>query len=389
LSAHDPFARPSVDSEPYTIRFSGPSLVDGPCVVVAGGGTAGHIEPALALADAVLRLRPDARVVALGTQRGLENTLVPARGYPLELIPPVPLPRRPTPELLRLPMRVRDSIRVTRGVFQRVGADVVVGFGGYVSLPAYLAARNRLPIIVHEANVKAGLANKIGARFAVAVAAAVPDTGLPNARVIGIPLRQSITTLNRAALRAEARRFFGLDPYAPTLLVTGGSQGARTLNVAVSGAARELGAAGIGVLHAFGPKNTISVQDNAMRGYPPYVAVPYLERMDLAYAAADAVLCRAGAMTVAEVSAVGLPAVFVPLPIGNGEQALNARPVVDIGGALLVPDPELTPATVIELLIPMLTNRQRLNAMSAAAQGSGHRVADETLARMVLEAVRK
>jgi UDP-N-acetylglucosamine--N-acetylmuramyl-(pentapeptide) pyrophosphoryl-undecaprenol N-acetylglucosamine transferase len=378
------------DAEPFTQRFSGLSLIDGPCVVVAGGGTAGHVEPALALADAVMRLRPDARVVALGTKRGLENTLVPARGYPLELIPPVPLPRKPTPELLRLPLKVRESVRATRAVFQRVGADVVVGFGGYVALPAYLAARGRLPIVVHEANVRPGLANKVGARFATAVAAAVPDTGLPNAQVIGIPLRKSITSLNRAALRAEARRFFGLDPHAPTLLVFGGSQGARTLNNAASGAARELGAAGIGVLHAHGPKNTLVVPDDqGRRGTPPYVAVPYLERMDLAYAAADAVLCRSGAMTVAEVSAVGLPAVFVPLPHGNGEQALNARPVVDIGGALLVADAELTPAKVIALLVPMLTDRPRLNAMSAAAQGSGHKIADEALARMVLEAVRK
>ncbi|HEX5407503.1 MAG TPA: undecaprenyldiphospho-muramoylpentapeptide beta-N-acetylglucosaminyltransferase [Pseudonocardiaceae bacterium] len=366
------------------------SLIDGPCVVVAGGGTAGHIEPAMALADAVMRLRPDARVVALGTKRGLENTIVPARGYPLELIPPVPLPRKPTPELFRLPLRVRESVRATRAVFQRVGADVVVGFGGYVAMPAYFAARGRLPIVVHEANVRPGIANKIGARFATSVAAAVPDTGLPDAQVIGIPLRKSITSLDRAALRGEARRFFGLDPQAPTLLVTGGSQGARTLNLAVSGAARELAGAGIGVLHAYGRKNTIAPRDeHARRGAPPYVAVPYLERMDLAYAAADAVLCRSGAMTVAEVSAVGLPAVFVPLPHGNGEQALNGQPVVDIGGALMVPDAELTSAKVIELLVPMLTDRQRLNAMSTAAQGSGHRVADEALARMVLEAVRK
>jgi UDP-N-acetylglucosamine--N-acetylmuramyl-(pentapeptide) pyrophosphoryl-undecaprenol N-acetylglucosamine transferase len=377
------------DEGAYTQRFFGPSLVDGPCVVVAGGGTAGHIEPALALADAVLRLRPDARVVALGTKRGLENTLVPARGYQLELIPPVPLPRKPTPELLRLPLRVRESVRTTRAVFQRVGADVVVGFGGYVALPAYLAARGRLPIVVHEANARAGLANKIGARFATAVAAAVPDSGLAGARVIGIPLRQSITTLNRGALRAEGRRFFGLDPHAPTLLVTGGSQGARSLNNAVSGAARELGDAGIGVLHAYGRKNSIALQDeHARRGSPPYVAVPYLDRMDLAYAAADVVLCRSGAMTVAEVSAVGLPAVFVPLPHGNGEQALNGQPVVDIGGALMVPDEQLTSAKVMELVVPLLHDRRRLLAMSAAAQGSGHRVADETLAKMVLEAVR-
>src|SRR5690606_8862347 len=144
-----------------------------PTVVVAGGGTAGHIEPAMALADAIMRVRPDATVVALGTERGLETRLVPERGYPLELIPPVPMPRKPTPELLRLPLKVRDSVKRTRAVLDRVGADVVVGFGGYVSLPAYLAARGRVPIVVHEANKHPGIANKVGARFAAKVAAAV------------------------------------------------------------------------------------------------------------------------------------------------------------------------------------------------------------------------
>ena len=361
----------------------------GPCVVVAGGGTAGHIEPALALADAVMRLRPDARVVALGTKRGLETSIVPQRGYQLELIPPVPMPRKPTLALLKLPVNVRNSIKVTRAVLERVGANVVVGFGGYVALPAYLAARNRIPIVVHEANARAGLANKVGARYAVKVAAAVPNSGLGDAEIIGIPLRRSITSLDRAALRAKARAHFGLDPNAPTLLVTGGSQGAQSINRAVSGAARELADAGIGVLHAYGRKNTIVVQnDQADRGAPPYVAVPYLEQMDLALAAADMTVCRSGAMTVAEVSAVGLPAVFVPLPIGNGEQSLNATAVVDAGGGILVPDADLTPAKVAELVIPILTDPRRLNAMSRAAMGSGSKTAADVLARMVLEAAK-
>jgi UDP-N-acetylglucosamine--N-acetylmuramyl-(pentapeptide) pyrophosphoryl-undecaprenol N-acetylglucosamine transferase len=355
--------------------------------VIAGGGTAGHIEPALALADAVMRLRPDARVIALGTERGLEKTIIPARGYPLELIPPVPMPRKPNVDLLTLPLKVRAAVKTTREVLDRVGADVVVGFGGYVALPAYLAARGRVPIIVHDSNARAGLANKVGARFADRVAVAVPDTGLPNAEVIGIPLRESIINLDRAALRAQAREFFGLDPHAPTLLVTGGSQGARSINLAVSGAARAIGDAGIGVLHAHGPKNSLVVQE--VPGAPKYVAVPYLERMDLAYAAADATLCRCGAMTVAEVSAVGLPAVYVPLPIGNGEQALNAQPMVDTGAAIMVADDALTPQTVAELVIPILTDPARLASMSAVAQGSGHREAADVLARMVLDAVDK
>ena len=356
-------------------------------VVVAGGGTAGHIEPALALADAVRRLRPNATVTALGTERGLERTLVPARGYALELVPPVPLPRKPSKDLLALPWRVVRSVAKTRQVLRRVEADVVVGFGGYVALPAYLAARlpgMRVPVVVHEANASAGIANKVGARHAAAVAAAVPGSGL-DGPVIGMPLRRAITTLDRGALREKARAHFGLDPHAPTILVFGGSQGARSLNEAVSGAAAALGRAGIGVLHAHGPKNTVDVA--TVPGAPPYVAVPYLERMDLAYAAADLAICRAGAMTVAEVSAVGLPAIYVPLPHGNGEQRLNALPVVEHGGGEIVEDADLTPERLVELAVPMLTSGERLSAMSAATRRTGHADADETLARMVLAVV--
>ncbi len=355
-------------------------------VVVAGGGTAGHVEPALALADAVRRAVPEARITALGTQRGLETTLVPQRGYPLELIPAVPLPRRLSADLLRLPLHVRASVRRVREVLDAVAADVVVGFGGYVALPAYLAARGRTPIVVHEANARAGVANKVGARFAARVLAAVPGSGLSQAEVIGIPLRQAISALDRAALRAQARAHFGLDAVAPTLLVTGGSQGARSLNTAVSGAAAELGAAGIGVLHAHGRRNTVQVA--SVPGAPPYVTVPYLERMDLALAAADLAICRSGAMTVAELSAVGLPALYVPLPHGNGEQALNARPVVHTGGAMLVADADLTPARVVKEVVGILTDPRRLGEMSAAVRMAGHPDADEVMAAIVLEVAR-
>ena len=357
-----------------------------PSVVVAGGGSAGHVEPALATADAVRRLRPDARVTALGTERGLDTRLIPARGYPLELIPPVPLPRKPNLDLAKLPLRVVRSVRRTRAVLREVGADVVVGFGGYVSLPAYLAAASmRLPIVVHEANARAGVANKVGARFAKAVCAAVPGSGLPGAEVIGIPLRREITELDRAGLRAEARAHFGLDLQGPVLLVFGGSQGARSLNEAVSAAVPALTAAGVSVLHAHGPKNVPAVGTTGVEA-PGYHPVPYLERMDLAYAAADVALCRAGAMTVAEVSTVGLPAIYVPLPHGNGEQALNARPVVDAGGGMLVADAELTGETVSSLVTGLVGDPDRLAATAAAARRSGHAGADETLAATVLEA---
>jgi UDP-N-acetylglucosamine--N-acetylmuramyl-(pentapeptide) pyrophosphoryl-undecaprenol N-acetylglucosamine transferase len=352
-------------------------------VVLAGGGTAGHVEPALALADALRRHDPAAQVTALGTERGLETRLVPARGYELDLIPAVPLPRRPTVDLLRLPTRLLDAVRRTAAVLDRRAADVVVGFGGYVALPAYLAARRRgVPIVIHEANARAGLANKVGARFAAGVAVTYAGCGLPRAVVTGLPIRESIARLDRAGLRAEARATLGLQPDLPTLLVFGGSQGARRINAALSGAAAALVAAGVQVLHATGAANHAAVVAELPTS-PGYVAVPYLDRMDLSYAAADAALCRAGAVTCAEVTAVGLPAVYVPLPIGNGEQRLNAAAVVEAGGGILVDDADVSADWVIANVVPLLADADRLAAMSAAAAGFGRPDAANALMALV------
>ncbi|AKH81923.1 UDP-diphospho-muramoylpentapeptide beta-N-acetylglucosaminyltransferase [Streptomyces sp. CNQ-509] len=356
-------------------------------VVLAGGGTAGHIEPALALADALRRRDPTVGITALGTERGLETRLVPERGYELALIPAVPLPRKPTPELITVPGRLRGTIRAAEEVLERTKADCVVGFGGYVALPGYLAAKRRgVPIVVHEANARPGLANKIGSRYTKFVAVSTPDSKLRHANYIGIPLRRSIATLDRGAVRAEGCAAFGLNPNLPTLLVSGGSQGARRLNEVIESVAPYLQRSGVQILHVVGPKNELPQVDN-MPGMPPYVPVPYVDRMDLAYAAADMMLCRAGAMTVAELSAVGLPAAYVPLPIGNGEQRLNAQPVVKAGGGLLVDDAELTADWVRQEVLPVLTNRQRLHEMSWAAAEFGRRDADELLVGMVYQAV--
>jgi UDP-N-acetylglucosamine--N-acetylmuramyl-(pentapeptide) pyrophosphoryl-undecaprenol N-acetylglucosamine transferase len=359
-------------------------------VLLAGGGTAGHTSPLLATADALRRLEdPEdpVEVTALGTPRGIEGRVVPEAGYRLEMVPPVPLPRRPSLDLLRVPTRLAGAVRAALAVLDRLRPDVVAGFGGYVCVPAYLAARRRrVPIVVHEGNALPGLANRLGARFTSHVATSFPRTPLRHAAFIGLPIRRMISTLDRAALRDEARRTFGLDVDRPTLLVTGGSQGARRLNEAVSGAQGCLGDAGVQVLHVAGARGSVPVGRSA--GEVPYVVLPYVERMDLAYAAADLVLCRAGANTVTEVASVGLPAVFVPLPIGNGEQALNAGPVVEAGGGLLVPDAELTPDRVCATVPELVRDPARLAAMSAAATGLIARDADEKLARMVLAAGR-
>jgi UDP-N-acetylglucosamine--N-acetylmuramyl-(pentapeptide) pyrophosphoryl-undecaprenol N-acetylglucosamine transferase len=362
-------------------------------VVLAGGGTAGHVEPAMAVADALTALDPDVRITALGTQRGLETRLVPERGYHLELITPVPLPRKPSGDLVRLPLRVRQAVRQTRAVLDDVHADVVIGFGGYVALPAYLAARGgpirrrRIPVVVHEANASAGWANRVGARSAQRVLSAVPDPGLRRVEVVGVPVRAAITSLDRMALRDEARAHFGFADDARVLLVFGGSQGAQRINQAVAAAAKDLAVAGVSVLHAHGPKNTLDLREPA-DGDPPYVAVPYLDRMDLAYAAADLALCRSGAVTVAEVTDVGLPAVYVPLPIGNGEQRLNALPVVNAGGGLIVDDAELTPSLVADIVAGLLNDAGRLQSMTAAAALAGHRDAAQRVAEIAMDVAR-
>jgi UDP-N-acetylglucosamine--N-acetylmuramyl-(pentapeptide) pyrophosphoryl-undecaprenol N-acetylglucosamine transferase len=354
-------------------------------VLLAGGGTAGHTSPLIATADALRRLQPDVEVTCVGTPRGLENRVVPEAGYPLELIPPVPLPRRPNADLFKVPSRLRDAVKQALAVLDRVQPDVVVGYGGYVSVPVYLAARRRrLPVVVHEQNALPGLANKVGARVATRVAVSFPDTPLPKAEYIGLPIRRMISQLDRAAARAEARAFFGLDPDLPTLVVTGGSQGARSLNNAVAGASRALGEAGVQVLHVIGPKGEAAPEATGT----PYVVLDYVDRMDLLLAAGDLMICRAGASSVTEAAAVGLPAVFVPLPIGNGEQPRNARPVVDAGGGLMLDDAALTAEWVAATVPGLVHDRERLALMGAAASALIPRDADDALARIIAECQR-
>ncbi|MFC4007576.1 undecaprenyldiphospho-muramoylpentapeptide beta-N-acetylglucosaminyltransferase [Nonomuraea purpurea] len=356
-------------------------------VVLAGGGTAGHIEPALALADALRHLDRSVGITCVGTERGLESRLVPTRGYELELVPAVPLPRAITPSLLTVPGRLAGAINAMVGILDRVEADVLVGFGGYVATPAYLAAKRRgLPIVVHEANPRPGLANRLGARLTDHVFSGFPESAMPKAEYIGTPLRREIVSLDRLSMGDKARSWFGLENDRPTLLVFGGSQGSRSLNEAALAAAPALRRAGVQVLHVLGPKNAVDREPPP--GDPQYVLLPYLERMDLAYAAADVALCRGGALTCAELTAVGLPAAFVPLPSGNGEQTVNAGRIAQGGGGLMVDDAHLSPDWIIHNVLPILHDPERVAAMSEAASRLGRKDADIMLARKVLEIAR-
>ncbi|WP_380156967.1 undecaprenyldiphospho-muramoylpentapeptide beta-N-acetylglucosaminyltransferase [Kineococcus sp. R86509] len=355
-------------------------------VLLAGGGTTGHVAPLLATADRLRARDASSRLLVLGTAEGIEARLVPQRGYALAVVPRVPLPRKPSADLLRLPGRLRAAVAAARTALEDVEADVVVGFGGYVATPAYLAARRAgIPVVVHEQNALPGIANRLGARWAKSVAVTFPGTPLPHAVHTGMPLRSEITALarssDRSALKRAARVELGLDPDAPTLLVTGGSLGAQRLNEVFGACAAELTAAGVQVLHASGRGKQVPLAVGADEDR--YVVRDYLDGMDTAYAAADLVACRSGAGTVSELTAVGLPGVYVPLPIGNGEQRRNAESVVAAGGGVLVADADLDAAFVRERVLPLVTDPQALAAAAAAAAGFGIHDGDEKLADLI------
>lgn len=360
-------------------------------VVLAGGGTGGHIYPLLAFADCLRRHDPELRITCLGSPRGLESELIPPHGYELRHVPAYQLPRSVNLNLVKTPPRMWRAQRAARAVLDDVAADVVVGFGGYVAVPGYLAAwRRRTPIVIHETNVPPGIANRLGMRFTRHVAVGFPHqpaqaTALRDATVVGVPLRRAIAGLERAARRDEARKRFDLDPERPTLLVFGASQGARTINQATADAARALTGAGIQLLHLMGARNDpVEIPDGLAA---PYRTLTYLDEMELAYAAADLALCRSGAMTCAELAAVGLPAVYVPYPHSNREQYRNALPVVDAGGGLLVDDAELTGEWIERTVVPLALDRQKLTEMGEAAARYGRRDGDEALRDFMLQAV--
>ena len=337
--------------------------------LLAGGGTAGHVNPLLAVADRLRERDPSCEVLVLGTAEGLEARLVPARGYELLTIAKVPFPRRPNRAALAFPVRFRRSIDDVARIIRDRGVDVVVGFGGYVSTPAYLAARSaRVPIAIHEANAKPGLANRLGARWAARVGVAFSGTPLRHAELVGMPLRREIETLDRAALRDKAAGFFGLDASRRVLLATGGSLGARRINRTMVASAAAITAAGWQVLHVAG--GNADVADPGVEGYR---MIAYADRMDLALALADAAVSRAGAATVSELAALGIPAVYVPYPVGNGEQRFNAADVVGAGGGILVDDADFVPEWVEAQLLPLLGEPSRVDRMAAAAASVGRR----------------
>lgn len=349
--------------------------------LLTGGGTAGHVNPLLTLAKALTHRNPSDKVLTLGTVAGLESRLVPEAGFELLVIDKVPFPRRPGLWALVFPFKFLSAVSKVQTYLKEHSIDVVVGFGGYVSAPAYLAAkRMRVPLIIHEANALPGIANKFGNRFASAAGTAFRSADLEHSEFVGMPLRQEIIQLASQKDRALARKHFGLKPDQLTLLVTGGSLGAKSINQTIEISRPVLAAAGIQVLHIVGGASELEEISE-----PEYVRRRYVDQMELALAASDFAVSRAGAATVSEFTAIGLPALYIPYPVGNGEQKLNIKDVIEQGGGITVSDAQFTEEYVRATLIPLLSDSKKLAEMASLARNVGVLDGTERLIKLIDE----
>lgn len=373
-----------------------------PAILLAGGGTAGHVNPLLAMARELDKRQW--KVHILGTKEGKEKELVPAAGFELIEIPRLPLPRRPSPDLLKLPFRMKQTVKQLENLLKKERIRLVLGFGGYVSTPLYLAARRAgVPVMIHEQNARPGLANRLGARWACAVALTFSNTPLharghhpkfpaPITSVTGLPLRPEIAQLATDHLneeksqkrRVQAAERFGLDPQRTTLLITGGSLGAQHINQVMIQAAEGLPEQ-VQVLHLTGKGKDEPVRTaiNQMGLGKRWKVLDYLVEMEVALSLADLVVCRSGAGTVAELAAVGLPAVFIPFPIGNGEQKLNANDMLKSHAARLVENKNFTADYVQNMVWPLLNDPAELEKMSRAARQCVKTTAVEEIMKMI------
>ena len=312
-------------------------------IVLAGGGTAGHIEPALAVARVWKSQNPHDQITFLGTAKGLENTLIPAAGFNVSNIPKVRISRTPSLSWVRIPFELVASVKACRTILK--GSDLLIGFGGYVSAPAYIAARLLgLPMIIHEANAKPGWANRLGALFTpyLAVAHGVNTGAFSAALITGLPLRSDVADgLKRAegdwkSARAQAKNRLGFDSSKPLVFVMGGSQGSVAINKVIEQSVPVFSKKGIAIMHSVGRANTLPTATDLYR------PVAYVDQMADAYLAADLIIARSGAVTCAEFRALGRYALFVPLPIGNGEQFHNAQGLVADGRAEVIDQKQFT-----------------------------------------------
>jgi UDP-N-acetylglucosamine--N-acetylmuramyl-(pentapeptide) pyrophosphoryl-undecaprenol N-acetylglucosamine transferase len=356
-----------------------------PHILMAGGGTGGHVYPAIAIADAITALRPEARVIFAGTEDRLEARAVPAAGYALHPITAQGVQRAVTAKNLMTPVRMLKGVLQSWRLVGALGVDVAVGTGGYVAGPVLLAAwlRGR-PLIIQEQNAYAGVTNRLLAHLAERIHLAFPEAKewVPEDRAVvsGNPTRRSL----READPTEARSALRLPDDARVLLVMGGSLGSAALNEAVEANLEALLADDdVYVVWQTGTRYHDAIADR-VDDHPQLRLVEYIDRMDRVYAAADLVVCRAGALTCSELMVTGTPAVLVPSPnVVADHQTKNARSMEGMGAARLLPEKDLQ-ARFVDLVHDLLNDADARAEMAAAAGEMARPEATEVIARDVL-----
>ena len=372
-------------------------------VLIAGGGTAGHVLPGLAIAEALVDrsvVENQSNVYLVGSRRGIEVDLVPPTGFDLTVLPGRGIQRRLTPANLVAGIGLLFAFMRAIVLVIRRRPVVVVSLGGYASLPCVLAAVVlRVPVVVAEQNAVPGAANRLAGRFARACAVSFAGTDLPRSTVTGNPVRRAIRQMaesgDRARKRSEARTALGINA-RPFVVVFGGSLGARRINQALVRVVEDWAGGPVVVEHVVGSRGwmeglagEVSAGDTPERAVASapgveYRAVKYESDMPTVLCAADLVVCRAGATSVAELSALGVPSILVPLPGAPGDhQMANARYLEDADGALLLPDPELDGGRLGEEMVALLADVERLTAMANGARIVGKPDAADRVAAVI------
>ncbi len=365
-------------------------------IILSGGGTGGHIYPALTIADQLKKLKPDAEIIFVGTRQGLEKDIIPRYGYTLKFIDVAGFNRSFSLETFRSAGKLFIGIYDARRVLSEVKPDLVIGTGGYVCGPVvFMAALKNIPTCIQEQNALPGVTNKILSRYVKKVFLGYQEAAryLPAKTTVeytGNPVREEILTKNRKVAIAE----LGLDPEKKTILVSGGSRGAKSINKAMLDAEMILsGRHDVQVLHATGAANYEKyIEEVNKRNHlaSNIIIRPYLHNMPGALAAADLAIFRSGAIGLAELTARGIPSILVPYPYAtDNHQEFNARAIEANGAAKVILDRDLTGDRILEIMEHLLLHNEELQKMQKAAKDLGRPKAAEIIARHALELVTK